>query len=303
MIRQIDLTSVADSIRGFRSSRCPATDNAPVTMTERGWMELCEATRKAERKRVVEGHLNSSRCATCKGKQRPDNLHIIDIKEFEQMSKRPMQECDSCKETAMVRKNHGMDMCPTCASIFANVNNRIHLVAKAIVTLGKVNEAIRLLSPDMGTSATVPDDVTRALDCTPENWEMAAIQTAAMLEDSQETERLLYTDNAMVAAALEKMRERVVESEALCARKDDECNALAARVSDLEKSIEEDKDINRAIMASAEPLKPEPGIAVSSKVQSLPSVSAEVFNLALAQIEGKVSGLSVNRLRALARVQ
>ena len=67
----------------IRSNRCPATNHAPVTMTEQGWKVLCACTR-SEQKRIdkASGREDGSFCSTCNGKILPPNLTIKTIDEI-----------------------------------------------------------------------------------------------------------------------------------------------------------------------------------------------------------------------------
>lgn len=183
-----------------------------------------------------------------------------------------------------------------------NVKNEIlEDIARAVGYTGEIGEGL-IVAVEM--AGGVPKDVIRALGCAEENWVEAAIHTAALLEDSQETERLLYTDNAMVAGALEKMRERY---EAMR----DMHNILADRVEGLEKDLDLKHNILRgiAVLVDGDPdyydelpklvadlLK----ASITTNVgNSRPSMDGHLLDIALDSMRGHITGLDPDRIAVL----
>ncbi|QQG66345.1 hypothetical protein HP555_10940 [Desulfobulbus oligotrophicus] len=180
-------------------------------------------------------------------------------------------------------------------------NEILEDIAKAVGYTGDIGEGL-IVAVEMAVA--VPKDVIRALGCAEGNWVEAAIHTAALLEDSQETERLLYTDNAMVAGALEKMRERY---EAMR----DMHNLLADRVEELEKALALKHNILRdiAVLVGGDPdyydelpklvadlLK----ASITTNVgNSRPSVDGHLLDLALDAMRGHITGLDPDRIAVL----
>lgn len=302
-------------MRDWLASRCPATDNAPVSMTEAGWLALCEGTRKEEEKKSRTGESNS-RCPHCKGEHRPKNLKIINLnKKGEVMGKsNPTAECGVCAEKANVRQNHGLPMCPTCSTIFSHVNNRMASVAKAIIHLGRANEMINLLMEETGSAKVVLDEKTEAImkriaaavQYRGENAEELAAIVEALGPEYDNALGLLNHSKEQLIESAKKLENMGADRDALglrCGTLESERDALAERVSELEK--ERDAIMKPGpIFPIAPPTSPQQQqVIVTAASQPGGMVPTEVFNLALAQIEGKVTGLSANRLRALARVQ
>ena len=316
-LQHIDQTHIRTTMRDWLASRCPATDNAPVSMTEAGWLALCAGTRKEEAKKARTGESNS-RCPHCKGEHRPKNLKIIKLNEKGEImrAKNPIGECNVCTEKATVRMIHGLPTCGTCSTIFSHVNNRLASVAKAVIHLGKTDEMINLLMEETGTAKVMLDDktdaimkrISAAVQYRGENVEELAAIIEALGPEYDNALGLLNHAKEQLIESAKKLESMGADRDALslrCGSLESERDALAERVSELEKERE-------AMTTMAEPIQPpqttpEPSpqqqIIVTASQTAAGMVPTEVFNLALAQIEGKVSGLSANRLRALARVQ
>lgn len=233
------------------------------------------------------------------------------------MSKSPFRECEVCAEKATLRQNHGCSMCTTCSTVFAHVNVRLPIVAKAIAHLGKVDEMLQLIAPGMSATGAVKvaiDEKTEAI--------MKRIAAAVKYqgENPEEVAAIIETlgpeyDNALgmlnhskeqLVDAAEKLADMTAERDALdarCGSLESECDALAERVSELEK--ERDAIMKPGpIFPIAPPTSPQQQqVIVTAASQPGGMVPREVFDLALAQIEGEVSGVSADRLRSLARVQ
>lgn len=313
-LQHIDKTHIRNTMRDWLASRCPATDNAPVSMTEAGWLALCAGTRKEEAKKARTGESNS-RCPHCKGEHRPKNLKIIELNnEGEVMGKNPIGECSVCEEKTGLRSNFQVMMCATCSTIFSHVNNRLASVAKAVIHLGKTDEMINLLMEETGTAKVMLDDNTEAImkriaaavQYRGENAEELAAIVEALGPEYDNALGLLNHSKEQLIESAKKLENMGADRDALglrCGSLESERDALAERVSELEK--ERDAIMKPGpIFPIAPPTSPQQQqVIVTAASQPGGMVPTEVFNLALAQIEGKVTGLSANRLRALARVQ
>ena len=146
---------------GIRAMICPATNNLPTRMTKASWRRLCEGTQKrqgvwggagysmdVER---VSRRLNF--CLECRGEQLPPGLEFIDLTVGENMpTKNRKGTCWNCGATGvLVAKSYKSvdgEICSTCANIYANVNQRIAAVVKAVVTMNKAGEVVAALAPD-----------------------------------------------------------------------------------------------------------------------------------------------------------
>jgi hypothetical protein len=312
-IQEVPTRSPKLVMREWIAARCPATDNAPVSMTEAGWLALCAGTQKEQAKMIGRGERQKSRCTDCKGEHRPKNLKIIKLNKKEKiMSKSPLRECEVCAEKATLRQNHGCSMCTTCSTVFAHVNVRLPIVAKAIAHLGKVDEMLHLIAPGMSATGAVKvaiDEKTEAImkriaaavkyqGENPE--ELAAIIETLGPEYDNVLGMLNHSKEQLVDAA-EKLADMTAERDALgarCGSLESERDALADRVSEIEKDLE---SVLKPGPITLIPTPSPPQVIVAEQPSG--AVSTEIFNLALAQIEGEVSGISANRLRALARVQ
>lgn len=140
-------------------NRCPATDHAHVTMTARGFKELCQAKRSGEYCDQV-----------CMGEIYPPNLIIAEVgqilagKPQHKESNMPQQKgtCDSCKEKDMTLKPRGeLNLCGKCSTIFSNVRNWLPQVEMALANEWPNKYGLEVLAvaglvpPDQSTLADI----------------------------------------------------------------------------------------------------------------------------------------------------
>lgn len=135
---------------GIRAKICPATNNRPTRISRECWERTCKATRKAQARLGVDGDTASIKnvrkrlnyCLECQGKILPPGLEFYDFTgEQEMATKTRKGECWNCGATGvMVARSYKSidgEICSTCANIYANVNQRLSAVVKAIETMGK----------------------------------------------------------------------------------------------------------------------------------------------------------------------
>ena len=113
---------------------CPVTGGVHTRMTEDGFMRACLVhLTKANipQKNGKASFLASTHawCRICNGEQRPEELEIINLKDFDKKGdnmppKLKRAKCAVCgKEDAMVSKNHGVLACSTCKGVQAKINS------------------------------------------------------------------------------------------------------------------------------------------------------------------------------------
>ncbi len=154
--------------KGVLIKICPITSGCPTKMSKDEAVRRCTANQKmaAEpaRKRIAGGTRYSLRpgkwCLVCQGKQWPDELEIIDSTEVEGMAtQRHKGTCDGCGTAGVVvGKNYKKMMCTVCNTAYASVNNRLPVVAAAVVELGKVSEFMGLVG------SSLPEQVGDAVE-------------------------------------------------------------------------------------------------------------------------------------------
>lgn len=117
--------------------RCPATDHAKVTMTARGFGELCRATRK--RFFFGNGTGNEYCEQVCKGEIKPPGLTIQSIKTMQEkrkMSKGNRGTCDYCGEKNLLLRQIGnRNACGKCSTMHSNCRNWLPVIEQALVEL------------------------------------------------------------------------------------------------------------------------------------------------------------------------
>lgn len=150
----IGVTDVADRLVVLR--QCPITCGRPTRMTDKGVTVACERFQRVARGELSEyGHqlpstASKAWCLVCKGEQRPPELEIIDAKQFKEIedmaSQRYKGTCEACGNTDIkVGRNYGLMMCTNCNTTFAAVNNRLEVVAQALIRTKKVEELVARL--------------------------------------------------------------------------------------------------------------------------------------------------------------
>ena len=127
--------------RAMKQIHCPVTCGRPTRMTEAGWSKIC-AHYQAEADKPAGGWRSPSSydriCRRCRGKKRPRELEIIDLKNMEEirMASRPEKgTCDICGGRKLVKKNHGVMVCSTCAGLQGRINQNPAAVVDEVIRM------------------------------------------------------------------------------------------------------------------------------------------------------------------------